>query len=84
MAGIAGAGCEPDGAAAQQLILPPQWQPWRTGWLAHAGAVAASNCAHASSKLNKMADNGFTNFPARTAAGSNHFFAAAASWIFFR
>jgi hypothetical protein len=59
--GIAGAGCEPDdGCAAQQLILPPQWQQARTVCLAHAGVGAADNGAHTSRKLNKMADNRFT------------------------
>jgi hypothetical protein len=60
-AGTAGADCEPgDGCAAQQLILPPQWQQARTGCWEHAGAGAASNCAHASNKLNRMALNRFT------------------------
>ena len=59
---MAGAGCEPDDdCAAQQLILPPQWQQARTGCWAHAGgAGAADNGAHTSRKLNKMADNRFT------------------------
>jgi hypothetical protein len=56
--GIADAGCESDDAAgAQQLILPPQWQQARTGCREHAGIGAASNCAHTSSELNKMANN---------------------------
>ena len=84
-AGTAGADCEPDtGCAAQQLILPPQWQQARTGCWEHAGIGAAGNCAHTSKELNKMAENRFTNLSARKAAGSNHFLAAAASWIFFR
>ena len=57
LAGIAGAGCEPGAEVAQQLILPPQWQQGRTGWLAHTGTGDASSCAHTSNKLNKMADN---------------------------
>jgi len=61
LAGSAGAGCEPEADVAQQLILPPQGQQGRTGWLAHAGTGATSSCAHASNKLNKMADNRFTN-----------------------
>src|SRR5208283_6105108 len=82
-AGTAGADCEQgDGCAAQQLILPLQWQQARTGCRGHAGAGAASNCAHTSKKLNKMALNRFTKLSARKAAGSNHFLAAAASWIF--
>jgi hypothetical protein len=68
LAGSAGAGCEPEADVAQQLILPPQWQQARTGWLAHAGTGAASNCAHTSNKLNKMADNCFTNLSRATNA----------------
>jgi len=82
--GTAGIGCEPDDGAAQQRILPPQRQQARTGCWEHAGIGAANNCVHTSSTPDKMAVNCFTNFPARMAAGSNHFLAAAASWIFFR
>ena len=56
---MAGAdGEQGDGWAAQQLILPPQWQQAWAGCLAHAGSVgAASNCDHTSKKLNKIAVN---------------------------
>jgi hypothetical protein len=58
--GIAGAGRELDDAGAQQLILPPQSQQAWAGWPAHSGRSAAGNCAHTSSKPNKMANNRFT------------------------
>jgi len=60
-AGTAGADGEPDDGAEQQLILPPQWQQAWAGCREHASAGAASNCAHTSKKLNKMALNRFTN-----------------------
>ena len=55
--GTAGIGCEPDDGAAQQLLLPPQWQQAGASWVGATGAGAANNCAHTSKKLNKMATN---------------------------
>lgn len=80
--GTAGIGCEPDDGAAQQLILPPQWQQAWADCREHAGIGAASNCAHTNNRPNRMALNRFTNLSTRKAAGANHFLAAAASWIF--
>ena len=58
--GAAGIGCEPDDGTAQQLILPPQWQPARTGCGEHAGIGAAGNCTPTSNRLNRIAGNRFT------------------------
>ena len=80
--GTADSGCDPDNGAAQQLILPPQWQQARTGCRESPGVGAASNCAHTSNRPNRMALNRFTNLSARKTAGANHFLGAAASWIF--
>lgn len=84
LAGTAGSGCEPDGDAAQQFILPPQWQQAWAGWAEVASVGAANNWDHPSNRPDRMANNDFTNSSAPKAAGSNHFWAAAASWIFFR
>jgi len=57
-AGTAGADCElADGCAAQQLILPPQWQQARTGRWAHDDSVCAGRKGVPASKtLQKMAN----------------------------
>ena len=52
--GTADSGCDPDNGAAQQLILPPQWQQARTGCRESPGVGAASNCAHTSNKPDKL------------------------------